>query len=81
MSETVTHARRLMLGEPLPLRIGYTGPRSREFLDGAVTAVAADPGAVEGLDAVVLEPEAPVLDAVADAARAAGTPVVALGAD
>jgi Glycosyl transferase family 2 len=81
VSETVTHARRLMLGEPLPLRIGYTGPRSREFLDGAVTAIAADPGAVEALDALVLEPDAPGLDSVADAARAAGTPVVALGAD
>jgi len=77
----MTHARRLMLGEPLPLRIGYTGPRSREVLDGAVTAVAADAGTVEGLDALVLEPDAPGLDSMADAARAAGTPVVALGAD
>ena len=57
MTDQLTQAPRLLPGEPLPLRVGYTGPRSRAFLGGAVEAVMAAPGGTDGLDALVLEPD------------------------
>ena len=81
VTDQLTQTRRLLPGEPLPLRVGYTGPRSRAFLGGAVEAVAAAPGGTDGLDALVLEPDDAGLAGVADAARAAGTPVLTLGGD
>jgi len=81
VSDAVLKERRPTLGDPLPLRVGFTGPRSREFLGGAVEAVAVDAGGVDGIDVLVLEPGTPSLEPVADAARAAGTFVVAPGTD
>ena len=72
VSELTTETRRQMLGEPLPLRVGFTGPRGRELLGAGVDArVGPRRRSLDGLDAVVLEPGAGGLDGLADV-RAGG---------
>jgi Glycosyl transferase family 2 len=65
---------RSVLGEPLPLRVGFAGPRGRALLGAAVHAHAAEAG---DLDALVLDPGFGG-DGLVERARAAGATVIAL---
>ena len=78
--EPATYAERPTLGQPLPLRVGFAGPRGRDRLGGGVDARTLGAGDdLEGLDVVVLEPGGPD-SGLAEAARAAGAAVVDLDA-
>jgi Glycosyl transferase family 2 len=65
---------RPVLGEPLPLRVGFAGPRGRALLGTSVDAHAAEAG---DLDALVLDPGSGG-DGLVERARAAGVTVIAL---
>ena len=78
--EPVTHAERPVLGQPLPLRVGFAGPLGRARLGAGVDARTVAAGDdLDGLDAVVLEPSDSENGRLAEAARAAGAAVVDLG--
>jgi hypothetical protein len=78
--EPATYAERPILGEPLPLRVGFAGPRGRERLGSGVDArtIAGAGEDLDDLDAIVLEPEDPDGAGLAEAACAVGAAVVDL---